>query len=608
MDNKSSINNSIDNTNIKDATWFWAIIQYFKPIYVHVAMASFMVNVFALAMPLFVMNVYDRIVPNSAFESLFVLTIGVFIVFILDLCLRNARSYFVELAGRNADVLLLGKFMDTLAEVRLDAMPELSLGGLLAKVREFEYVREFMGSTTLIALLDLPFILLFLCIIGFLGGWIVIIPICALPVLFLFSWSAQRKFERATQSQLKSITEKNSFLGEIASGFETVRATNLHEALTKRWDVLVDKAAINNAEAKLLGVSMANINLFINSSVSALLVVFGVFLIDKGVMSMGSLIACVILLGRCLAPLSSLVNVASNFHKAKLGLKSMHILMNLPKEDNTLAKEQAQNIFATAKSVFDTNSKEENKEKNPSIKSQHVDITLDNVSFKYSSKSAQGYALSHINLKVHKGEKIAIVGKTGSGKSTLARVLAGLYLPSEGKTFYGTTEILHAPMRSIRQNIGILPQQVVLFSGTVRSNICDALPKDKPLSQGALLELATLCGVMDFCKKHPLGLDMPIDEYGVGLSGGQAQALALARALAANPDILILDEPSSNLDIESEKNLIIRLRPYLKDKTLILLTHRNSLLELVDRLILMEDGKIAKDVPLRHQGANNESA
>ncbi len=606
MDNKSNTQNTIQDIKLKDATWFWNIIQYFKPLYIHVGIASFMVNIFALAMPLFVMNVYDRIVPNSAFESLFVLSVGVFIVFIIDLILRNTRAYFVELAGRNADVLLLGKFMDTLSTIRLDAMPEISLGALLAKVREFEYVREFMGSTTLIAILDLPFILLFLFIIAMLGGWIVIVPICALPILLLFSWSAQRKFENATKSQLKTMAEKNSFLGEIAAGFETVRATGLHDALTKRWDIYVDKAAVSNAEAKLLGVSMANINLFINSAVSVALVIFGVFLIDSGKMSMGALIACVILLGRCLAPLSSLVNVASNFHKAKLGLKSMHILINMPKEDNTIQEEDVNYINKT--SPFD--SKEyDSEEDNTSIKrAQHINIFLDNVSFKYHTKSSQGFALSHINLKIHKGEKIGIVGKTGSGKSTLARLIAGLYLPTEGSTFYGSTEIYSAPMKSIRNNIGILPQQVILFSGTVRSNICDAWPKDTPITEGALLELATLCGVMDFCKKHPLGLDMPIDEFGVGLSGGQAQALALARALAGNPDILILDEPSSNLDIDSEKLLIKRLIPFIKNKTLILLTHRTSLLELVDRLIVMEDGKIAKDVPLRHKGDSNEQA
>ncbi len=608
MDTKSTTQNTINDIKLKDATWFWNIIEYFKPLYIHVGIASFMVNIFALAMPLFVMNVYDRIVPNSAFESLFVLSIGVFIVFILDLILRNTRAYFVELAGRNADVLLLGKFMDTLAHIRLDAMPEISLGSLLSKVREFEYVREFMGSTTLIALLDLPFILLFLFIIAMLGGWIVIVPLCALPILFIFSWAAQRKFEEATKSQLKTMAEKNSFLGEIAAGFETVRATGLHDALTKRWDKLVDKAAISNAEAKLLGVSMANINLFINSSVSVGLVIFGVFLIDSGKMSMGALIACVILLGRCLAPLSSLVNVASNFHKAKLGLKSLHLLINMPKEDNTIQEDNTNLINKISPFESADNTIEEEKDIHAVKRAQHVNIFLDDVSFKYPTKSAQGFALSHVNLKVHKGERIGIIGKTGSGKSTLSRLLAGLYLPTEGKAFFGSTEVYSAPMRSIRNNIGILPQQIVLFSGTVRSNICDAWPKDVAITEGALLELATLCGVMDFCKKHPLGLDMPIDEFGVGLSGGQSQALALARALAGNPDILILDEPSSNLDIESEKLLIKRLIPFLKNKTLILLTHRTSLLELVDRLIVMEDGRIAKDVPLRHKGDSNEQA
>lgn len=620
-----------DRTN-HDTNWFWSILRFFAPLYMHVGIASFMVNIFALAMPLFVMNVYDRIVPNSAFESLFVLSLGVFIVFCLDFILRNARAYFVEFAGRNADVLLLGSFMDTLSKIRLDSMPSASLGGFLSKVREFEYVREFMGSTTLIALLDLPFILLFILLIGILGGWLMLVPLLALPTLLFFAWIVQRKFQRTAQNQLQSMAQKNAFLGEIASGFETIRATCLDKALTKRWDILVDKAAQSTAEAKLVGVRTAHANLFLNAIFSILLVIFGVYLIDAGKMSMGALIACVILQGRCLAPLSSLVNVANNFHKAKLGLMSMQSLMQLPKEGeseterkvensnealktnlanlhSSHSQENSQNIdYQNTNTIELQNVNIQNTQENSYIKAMHVDIIFDNVSFKYPHKNTQSYSLSHINLKIRKGERIAIIGKTGSGKSTLARLMAGLYLPTEGRTLYGNVEYSTAPMRIIRQNMGILPQQITLFSGTLRSNICDAWPPHIPLTEDALLRVATLAGVMDFAHKNPLGLDMPISEHGQGLSGGQAQAVALARALAGDPDILILDEPSSNLDTDSEKLLMQRLHDYLAHKTVIILTHRTSLLQLVDRLLVMEDGKIIRDAHLRHKPLEKEEA
>ncbi len=589
--------------------WFWEIIRHFAPLYVHVGIASLMVNLFALAMPLFVMNVYDRIVPNNAFESLWVLTFGIVIALILDFVLRNARAYFVDTAGRNTDVLLMGKFMDILCDVRLDAMPNTSVGGLLAKVREFEYIREFMGSTTLIAFLDLPFILMYLLIIGMLGGWLVLVPLIAVPIMLCATFFTQNSFKKATQEQMKNTIKKNALLGEIAAGFETMRATRLEKALSDRWDNIVDLNADSTIKAKLLGVVTAHTNLFLSSLSSVLIVFFGVYSISSGSMSMGGLIACVILLGRTIAPLSSLVNVLSNLHKAKIGLESLNMLMNLPKE-NTQQKTQTevQNLLEREKSKgFEQEEKNialsENTPPQHSFKrAQNVDIIFENVSFRYPSAPSldtMTYSLSNVNLRIAKGERIAIVGKTGSGKSTLTKLAAGLYLPTDGRTFYGAVEMGLAPMRAIRKNMGILPQQVTLFSGTIRSNICDAWADDIVFSEQNLLNIATMCGVMDFASKHPLGLDMPVGEHGIGLSGGQAQSVGLARALIGNPEIIILDEPSSNLDIESEKLLIQRLQPYLAGKTLIIATHRNSMLHLVDKVIAMEEGRIVNILPIK---------
>ncbi len=595
------------------AHWFWEIIRHFAPLYVHVGVASFMINLFGLAMPLFVMNVYDRIVPNNAFESLWVLTIGIFIALVLDFVLRNARAYFVDTAGRNTDVLLMGKFMDIISDIRLDAMPNTSVGGLLAKVREFEYIREFMGSTTLIAFLDLPFILLYLLLIGMLGGWLVLVPLVTVPVMLCATFLVQNSFKRATQEQMKHTVKKNALLGEIAAGFETMRATRLERALSHRWDILVDMSADSTIRAKLLGVFTAHINLFLSALSSVLIVFFGVYSISSNAMSMGGLIACVILLGRTIAPLSSFVGVLSNLHKAKLGLESLDKLMQMPKENphdkqrndiDSLLKKEASPSLQESLPEHNTETLPQNlhTQSIQNIRAQNVDIIFENVSFRYPSAPSMDtmtYSLSGINLRIVKGEHIALIGKTGSGKSTLTRLAAGLYLPTDGRAFYGTVEMGIAPMRAIRKNIGVLPQQVILFSGTIRSNICDAWPSEYPFSEQALIELATMCGVMDFASKHPLGLDMPVGEHGIGLSGGQAQAVGLARALAGNPDIIILDEPSSNLDLESEKLLIHRLQGYLKGKTLLIATHRNTMLHLVDKVIAMEDGRIKNILPIK---------
>jgi len=600
----------------KKDQWFWSIVSHYAPLYMHVAVASFMVNVFGLAMPLFVMNVYDRIVPNSAFESLWVLTIGVLLAAVLDFVLRNARAYFVDTAGRNADVLLLGRFMDALMDTRLDAAPASSVGGLLAKVREFEYVREFLGSSTIVALLDLPFILIFMALIYILGGWLVLIPLSAIPVMLIFALLVQWSFERSARLQLQHSMKKNALLGEIAAGFETVRATRLSAALTKRWDVLVDQSAESTVQARFLGIFTAHSSMFINVLLSVSLVVAGVYRIASGEMSMGGLIACVILQGRCMAPLSSIVNVVGNLHKALIGLDSMRALMAMPRENPSMADGDYFNNMGNTANSSNLNNSEDSSTmsvnssnndtalfapaeiKQSTKRALAVDIRFENVSFRYPGQDSLTLALSGLNLHIKRGEHIGIVGQTGSGKSTLARLAAGLYLPTDGRALYGTVDMRRAPMRAIRQNMGFLPQQITLFSGTIRSNICDAWPDDVPLTEEALIQLAELSGVMDFAKYHPLGLDMPIGEHGTGLSGGQAQAVALARALAGEPETIIFDEPTSNLDNATETCLLKRLTPYFAGKTLIILTHRTSVLRLVDRVVVMERGHIIKDGPL----------
>ncbi len=616
----------------KNTAWFWSILLHYAPLYGHVAIASLVVNLLSLTMPLFVMNVYDRIVPNNAFESLWVLAIGVFVASLIDFVLRTLRGYFVDTAGRNADVLMLGRFMDAYTDIRMDTNPSSSVGGLLGKVREFEYTREFFSSTTLVSLLDLPFTIIFLLLIYALGGALVLVPLSAIPLMVFFALIVQFFLEKRTQKQMSDNMKKYALLGEISAGFETVKAARLGEALTKRWDILVEQSATSSTKARFIHLIAAHGNMLLASFLSIALIVFGVYLIEAGSMSMGSLIACSILQGRCIGPVTSFVKILGNLNKTLLGLKSMSELLSLPRENPTFEQEGALpegagveeglpemslpgnfmgekslkgkdgsllDVNGTAFSEMDAEERLLIAEKSRTVRrALPVDMHFEDVSFAYPGQQNIQLSLANITTTIKRGERVAIIGQSGSGKSTLARLMAGLYLPTQGRVLIGTVDTSRLPMQPFRQNLGFLPQQVVLFSGTIRSNICNAWPKDMPFSEEALLEVAEMCGVMRFAGLHPLGLDMPVGEHGTGLSGGQAQAVALARAMVGNPQSLILDEPTSNLDAESEALLCEKLAHFVQGKTLVVLTHRMSLLRLVDRVIVMNQGRIVKDGPL----------
>lgn len=595
--------------HVTDAVWFWDVLRRYLPLYGHVAMASFVVNLLSLSMPLFIMNVYDRVVPNQAFESLWVLAAGVCLAFTMDFVLRNARTYFVDLAGRNADVILLGRFMDVLLDRRFDGQVR-SVGAMVAEVREFEHLREFFASTTLLTLIDAPFVILFLAIMYLLGGWLVLVPLMALPCMIGFSLLIQIPFRRSAEIQMRHSLQKNGLLVEIATSLETIKAAQMQPALSRRWDRVVDQGAQSTVEARRLGAMAANTVLFINMLLSALVVIVGVYLIAAGSMTMGGLIACVILMGRVMAPLTQLASLFSQLQKSRLALKSLHRFMLSPLE-NPVAEPSTAGDDSSSRLRVDENGetlKTDTDVEAPEDRVRHpahdvaassilrADLRADHVFFRYPGQDRHQWALHDVTLRIRHGEKVGVVGGTGSGKSTLARLCLGLYEPVQGDMLLGDVDMRRLAMRTVRRNIGFLPQEVCLFSGTLRDNLMMAWPE--PPAEEELLRVAELAGVLDFARLHPLGLDMPLGERGGGLSGGQAQSVALARALARQPGILILDEPTSNLDEAAEKRLRDRLRPTLKDRTFIVLTHRLSMLELVDRVLVLDQGRLVQDGPV----------
>ena len=545
--------------------WFWGVLREFVPIYRDVALASFVVNLLSLASPLFVMNVYDRVVPNNAVYTLWVLAAGLLIAHAMDFALRNLRSYFVDTAGRNADVIITSRLMDAILRMRLDNKPE-STGGMVNNLREFEQVRDFFGSTTLLAVFDLPFLAVFLLLVAFIGGPMVLLLLFALPLMLLFVWAIQAPFQQSVARQLRQNMQKNALLVEITAGLETVKSTLAQGHMKHQWESVVDAAAAESARTRQLASLAQSGTLFITYLVNAGVIIFGVYRIQEGLLTQGGLIACVILVSRALGPLMQITTMITHMQKSRMALKALEQIVNLPSEQDGGAKADSTGLVA--------------------------DIGLRDVTFRYPG--SQKLALQNVSLRIRPGEKVGVVGATGSGKSTLARLLVGLYQPTEGNITFGGVDIRQLDQADLRSRIGFMPQDNFLFYGSVRENIALGSPW---LDMKTLVKAARIAGVDSFVNTHPAGYDMPVGERGLALSGGQRQAVALARTLVRAPEVLVLDEPSSNLDMEGEHALMLRLRDIVRNKTLIIMTHRPSLLSLVDRVIVIIDGRIAADGP-----------
>lgn len=546
--------------------WFWGTILRFRPIYKHVLLATVLVNILALASPLFVMNVYDRVVPNNAFDTLWALAIGVLVAYLFDFLLRNLRSYFADVAGKNADVIIASKLMQQMTSMRLDHKPD-SAGTLANNLREFETLREFFSSTTLMALVDLPFIFIFIGLIGYIGGPLAFAPLAAVPVVILVGIFIQQPFQRIIERSFREGAQKNALLIEAIQGIETIKTSMAEGQIQKRWEEVVGLNAKSTSRARALANFSMTFSQWSAQLVSVMIIIGGVYLISRGELTLGGLIACNILVGRSMAPLGAVAAMLTRLQQSRMALKSLDLLMRQPNE-----RPEGQE-FIQAKELV------------PSV-------VFEEVSFQYPN--SQKVALENVSCKIAAGEKVGIIGRTGSGKSTLGRLCLGLYQPQEGTIRLGGTDIRQLHIADLRHQIGYVSQDNYLFYGSIRENIA----LGAPYADGqVILRAADIAGVTDFVRSDPAGFDWQVGERGVNLSGGQRQAVAIARALLLDPDILILDEPTSAMDNGSEALFRQRMKEILAEKTLILFTHRSSMLQLVDRLILLEGGRIVADGP-----------
>lgn len=546
--------------------WFWDVLRFYTPIYRHVAFASIIINLIGALSPLFVMNVYDRVVPNNAIETLWVLAIGITIAYLFDFLLRSLRSHFVDVAGRNADVVLSSALVDKVLTMRLDSRPE-STGALVNNLREFEALREFFSSSTLLACIDVPFLFLFLALLCFIGGPLALLPLIAMPILFGAGMYLQAAAKRSTEENYKQNMHKNALLVEMVNGLETIKSCMAESRMQHLWESVVGISARSSCEGRKYNNLAIAISMLVTQLVTVATVIWGVYLIADGKLTMGGLIGCNILLGRTMAPLMQMASLLTRFQNSQMSLAALDLLMALPSENQD---ERTCVDFGSLETSF----------------------TMENISFSYPGSERQ--ALKQINISIQPGEKVGIVGRMGSGKSTLGKLLIGLYQPAEGAVRLGGVDIRQLAGADLRGRVGFLPQDVVLFYGTVRENIALG---DPSINDHLILRAANLSGVADFVRQNPAGFGAQVGELGRALSGGQRQAVALARALVRDPEVLILDEPTSNMDNASEHMVQKRLQSILPDKTLILITHRLSMLEIVDRLVVVDNGMIVMDGP-----------
>ncbi|KGH31619.1 MULTISPECIES: type I secretion system permease/ATPase [Comamonas] len=548
----------------RSSHWFWAVILENRRLYRDALLAAVLINVFALAMPLFSMNVYDRVVPNNAVETLWVLAIGISLVLIFNFVLTTTRAYVVDAASKRVDVQLSAQIMERVLDLRMESRPA-SVGSFAANLRSFESVRDFIASASLTTLVDLPFVLLFLVAIAWVSPWMLIPPVVAIAAILLVSFWAQARMESLTLKTFQASSQRNALLVESLTNLEAVKTLNAQGGVQRLWESSTQYIAYMGGKIKFISSGTVNFVQTLQQLVTIAVVVIGVYQVQDSALSMGGIIAASMIAGRCLAPFGQVAGLMMQFHNARTSLNSIDNYMKMPVEH------EADREFVSR----------------PDLRGA---IEFRNVSFSYPG--SEQASLSGVSFSLRPGERVGIIGRIGSGKTTLEKLVLGLYQPSEGSVLIDGVDARQIDPVDLRRAIGHVPQDPMLFYGSLKHNLLVGAPF---ADESDMVHAARIAGVDEFVARNPKGYDMLVGERGESLSGGQRQSIAVARALINDPAILLLDEPSSNLDNQSEAQLKRRLEEAARDKTILLVTHRTALLTLVDRLIVIDGGKIVAD-------------
>ncbi len=544
--------------------WFFSAFRSSRWLYSQVLLAALISNFLALTTSIFTMTVYDRIIPNSAIESLYALSIGVVFALGCDFIIKMLRARFIDVASKRADLIVSRKLFDRILSFDFKEQKQ-STGTLASIVKEFETLREFFTSSTLVVIVDLPFVFFFVYVITLIAGPLGYIPLICIPLVFLAGLIVQPFLAKTVREGMNSGYDKQSILVETLSGLEAVKSSGAGPLMKSRYQEALNAQSNTSGKAKALSQFIVNFAASVQQYAQIAIIFYGVFLIKDGDITQGALIAAVILGGRAMAPLGQLANVLSRANNA---LSAYRALSKLFQNEKSLPFESQSISRGTL----------------------NGEIEFKNVDFQYDQSSEK--IIDELTIKIPFGQKVAIVGKMGSGKSTIAKLLSNSISPTRGSVLYDGVDLRQLDQEDLLKNVGTMPQEPWLFSGTIRENLQVGYPQ---YSDEQLLETAKIGGVDEFVSQLPEGYDTRLREKGAGLSGGQKQAISLSRALLHDPNILILDEPTSSMDQKSEQQIVENLNNLVNKKTMIIVTHRNALLSICDRILVMENGRIIAD-------------
>ena len=549
---------------IKDKDWFWNPVKKFRKSYIEIGILTFFINIFALALPLFSMSVYDRVVPNNATETLFVLAVGVVIILLFDIFFKSVRNYIIEKVGKELGVYLEEELLKRVLSIQ--SQYDVMLVGTKANLfRELALIKDFFATKSVVQVVDFPFFFLAVTVIFIISPMIALVPLLVAILVLIFNFAMQVPISNLSKKNIENIQVKHSFLVETIQGSEMIKLSNARSTKLFNWRNIIALTDSVTHKIQSLNVFSMNLSQTVIQFVTLLVIIVGVFEIANKNLSVGGLIAVTILASRAMVPVIQVSMTVIKLKEIKESLNNINDFWHLPLEND----------------------------KNIEIGLGEIkgNIEFKNVDFYY--KNSKYPSLDNCNIKIKEGEKVGIIGQTGAGKSTFLRILTGLDAPTKGSVYLDDHEISTIHPIEIRQNIGVMPQEPFLFSGTLKENIELATP----VSKKKLMELIKITGLEDLVKKSGQGDGLQVGERGSNLSVGQRHLVALARALLNNPPILILDEPTTGLDVGLEKTLISHMKQVLENKTLIVITHRFAALDLVDRIIVLNQGKVVADGP-----------
>ncbi|KAB1992612.1 MULTISPECIES: type I secretion system permease/ATPase [Haemophilus] len=552
--------------------WFWKVIARFKKYYYQVILASFLINILALISSLYVMNVYDRVIPNEAYSTLWVLSIGVFLAILFEFIAKMIRSHLTDIAGKKADLIISSALFRRVMALRLIERP-ISSGSYANNLRDFEAVREFMTSASLLVLVDAPFLLLFLFVMFIIGGKLAIVPAVICTLVLIVSFAVQPVLAKRINESMRESSQRQGLAVEAVEGIETLKVNNATNWAQQRWDRLNALTATSSMKVKEINEFVSNLTVGLQQLNTVGLVLLGTYLIHDDVVeariTMGAVIASVILSGRALSSLGRVAGLAIRFQQAKNALKGVNAIVERPIERSP------ERSYVTLTQV-------------------QGQLTFKNVVFQYNEDTQP--AIANLNLTIRPGEKVAILGRIGSGKSTLLKLAGGLYEPTGGNILLDDVDTRQIDPNFLRDKVTLLNQSPRLFLGTLRENL-DLARMDGYSTDQELLAALRNFHLDQLVRNHPKGLDMPLGEDGLGLSGGQKQIVSLARLTLRHPRVVLLDEPTTGLDEQTERQALNVLAQWARDKTVVVVTHRLQVLPMVNRVVVVDNGRVVMDGP-----------